>query len=91
MTTDREPSGSCQAASGLRDGLVVALALTTGTMDAVSYLRLGHVFSGVITENLALLGVSAGAWRARGRCGHGTRPGRGRGCAPRRSWPGWPG
>ena len=43
-----------------RDGLVVALALTTGALDAVSYLRLGRVFSSVITGNLALLGVAAG-------------------------------
>lgn len=43
-----------------RDGLVVALALTTGAVNAVTYLRLGKVFSSVITGNLALLGVSAG-------------------------------
>jgi uncharacterized membrane protein YoaK (UPF0700 family) len=43
-----------------RDGLVVVLALTTGAVDAVTYLRLGKVFSSVITGNLALLGVSAG-------------------------------
>lgn len=43
-----------------RDGLVVVLALATGSVDAVSYLRLGKVFSSVITGNLALLGVSAG-------------------------------
>jgi uncharacterized membrane protein YoaK (UPF0700 family) len=46
--------------TGFRDSLVVFLALTTGTVDAVSYLRLGKVFSSVITGNLALLGVSAG-------------------------------
>ena len=36
------------------------LTLTTGALDAVSYLRLGKVFSSVITGNLALLGVAAG-------------------------------
>lgn len=39
---------------------MVVLALTTGAVDAVTYLRLGKVFSSVITGNLALLGVSAG-------------------------------
>lgn len=43
-----------------RDALVVVLTLTTGALDAVSYLRLGKVFSSVITGNLALLGVAAG-------------------------------
>ncbi|HEV2450740.1 MAG TPA: YoaK family protein [Streptosporangiaceae bacterium] len=43
-----------------RDVLVVALTLTTGAVDAVTLLRLGNVFSSVITGNLALLGVSAG-------------------------------
>ena len=42
-----------------RDALIVALTLTTGALDAVSYLRLGQVFSSVITGNLALLGVAA--------------------------------
>lgn len=36
------------------------LALTTGAVDAVTYLRLGKVFSSVITGNMALLGVAAG-------------------------------
>jgi uncharacterized membrane protein YoaK (UPF0700 family) len=43
-----------------RDALVVVLTLTTGAVDAVSFLRLGKVFSSVITGNLALLGVAAG-------------------------------
>jgi uncharacterized membrane protein YoaK (UPF0700 family) len=43
-----------------RDGLVVMLALTTGAVNAVSYLRLGKIFCSVITGNLALLGVAAG-------------------------------
>ncbi len=44
----------------LRDCLVVLLTLTTGAVDAVSFLGLGRVFSSVITGNLVLLGVSAG-------------------------------
>jgi uncharacterized membrane protein YoaK (UPF0700 family) len=43
-----------------RDILLVVLTLTTGALDAVTFLRLGKVFSSVITGNLALLGVAAG-------------------------------
>lgn len=53
--TIRDP----RSAARYRDALVVLLALTTGALDAVSYLRLGRVFSSVITGNLALLGVAA--------------------------------
>jgi uncharacterized membrane protein YoaK (UPF0700 family) len=42
-----------------RDVLVVVLALTAGALDAVTFLRLGHVFSSVITGNFVLLGVAA--------------------------------
>lgn len=57
----RQPPGRASgAAIRFRDCLVVVLALTTGAVDALSYLRLGKVFSSVITGNLALLGVSAG-------------------------------
>ena len=38
----------------------MVLALTTGAVNAVTFLRLGKVFSSVITGNLALLGVAAG-------------------------------
>lgn len=44
-----------------RDILAVALTLTTGAVDAVTFLRLGKVFSSVITGNMALLGVAAGS------------------------------
>lgn len=44
----------------VRDGLVVVLALTSGAVDAVTFVRLGKVFSSVITGNLALLGIAAG-------------------------------
>jgi uncharacterized membrane protein YoaK (UPF0700 family) len=43
-----------------RDVLVVMLTLCTGALDAVCFLRLGKVFSSVITGNLALLGIAAG-------------------------------
>jgi uncharacterized membrane protein YoaK (UPF0700 family) len=40
------------------DGLVVVLALTAGSVDAVSSLRLGNVLSSDTTVNLVLLGLS---------------------------------
>lgn len=44
----------------IRDTLVVLLTLTTGAVDATSFLALGRVFSSVITGNLVLLGLAAG-------------------------------
>jgi uncharacterized membrane protein YoaK (UPF0700 family) len=38
----------------------VALTVVTGAMDAITFTRLGEVFSSVMTGNLVLLGVSAG-------------------------------
>ncbi len=49
-----------QPSASRRDALVVVLALTTGAVDAVTFLRLGNVFSSVLTGNLVLLGVAAG-------------------------------
>jgi uncharacterized membrane protein YoaK (UPF0700 family) len=43
-----------------RDVLVVILTLCTGALDAVCFLRLGRVFSSVITGNLALIGIAVG-------------------------------
>jgi uncharacterized membrane protein YoaK (UPF0700 family) len=48
----------------LRDLFVVLLTLTTGAVDAASFLGLGKVFSSVITGNLVLLGIAAGTHRA---------------------------
>ncbi|MFD7502969.1 YoaK family protein [Streptomyces sp. NPDC059850] len=39
----------------------VALTVATGAMDAISFLALGGVFTSVMTANLSLLGISAGA------------------------------
>jgi uncharacterized membrane protein YoaK (UPF0700 family) len=47
----------------IRDSLVVLLTITTGAVDAVSFLALGNVFSSVITGNLVLLGLAAGTGR----------------------------
>jgi uncharacterized membrane protein YoaK (UPF0700 family) len=45
----------------MRDLLVVVLTLTTGAVDATSFLALGNVFGSVITGNMVLLGVAAGS------------------------------
>ncbi len=38
---------------------LIALTITTGTVDAVSYLRLGHVFVANMTGNVVFLGFAA--------------------------------
>jgi uncharacterized membrane protein YoaK (UPF0700 family) len=60
VTESTQEAGPPARASRLRDVLVVVLALTTGAVNAVTFLRLGSVFSSVITGNLALLGIAAG-------------------------------
>lgn len=40
--------------------LAVGLTVASGAMDAISFMRLGSVFSTVMTGNLVLLGLSAG-------------------------------
>ncbi len=62
MLTD--PSSGPSAATRYRDVLLVVLTLTTGAVDAVTFVRLGQVFSSVITGNLALLGIAAGRHEA---------------------------
>ena len=57
MTADDEENGRWPAAA--RDYRVVLLTLTSGAVNAVSFLALGKVFSSVITGNLVLLGVAA--------------------------------
>jgi len=41
-----------------RDGLVIALTLVTGAVDAIGLLRLGGVFTSVMTGNMVLLGLA---------------------------------
>lgn len=43
-----------------RNMLVVVLAATSGYVDAVSYLALGHVFTSNMTGNTVLLGIALG-------------------------------
>jgi len=100
VTGGPPPGGAPRPArTGFRDGLVVVLALTTGAVDAVSYLRLGKVFSSVITGNLALLGISAGQQNAElavnaglALAGYGTGVLAGGALAgiPRKGQPAWP-
>ena len=44
----------------VRDALLVALTVSTGAVDALSWLGLGKVFSAFMTGNLAFLGFRAG-------------------------------
>jgi uncharacterized membrane protein YoaK (UPF0700 family) len=44
---------------GLRQALVVALAVVSGATDAIGLLALGGAFTSVMTGNLVILGVSA--------------------------------
>ncbi|MDX3229302.1 YoaK family protein [Streptomyces sp. ME19-01-6] len=69
--TDPLPPRDGDPASGLTGGrgraepgggaltAAVALTVATGSMDAVSFLALGGVFTSVMTANLSLLGMSA--------------------------------
>jgi uncharacterized membrane protein YoaK (UPF0700 family) len=43
-----------------RDGLLVLLAGAAGCIDALSYLRLGNVFTANMTGNAVLLGIATG-------------------------------
>jgi uncharacterized membrane protein YoaK (UPF0700 family) len=57
MTADDDENGRWPATA--RDYRVVLLTVTSGAVNAVSFLALGKVFSSVITGNLVLLGVAA--------------------------------
>ena len=43
-----------------RDVLIVTLTLVTGATDAIGFIRLGGVFTSVMTGNMVLMGVAAG-------------------------------
>jgi uncharacterized membrane protein YoaK (UPF0700 family) len=45
---------------GIRDVLLVALTIATGSVEALSWLGLGKVFSAAMTGNMALLGFRVG-------------------------------
>ncbi len=44
-----------------RDALLVCLTLSTGAVDAISYLGLGKVFTANMTGNIVLLGLAVGS------------------------------
>jgi uncharacterized membrane protein YoaK (UPF0700 family) len=46
----------------LRDGMLIGLGCTAGCVDALSYLKLGHVFTANMTGNTVLLGIALGQW-----------------------------
>ncbi|HTQ84746.1 MAG TPA: YoaK family protein [Candidatus Solibacter sp.] len=49
---------------GRRDSLVLLLAWAAGTVDAIGFLGLGHVFTANMTGNAVLLGLSLGQGRS---------------------------
>lgn len=53
-------SASTWSAETKRNVLVVVLIVASGSLDAVGFLRLGEVFTSVMTANMVLLGVAAG-------------------------------
>jgi uncharacterized membrane protein YoaK (UPF0700 family) len=48
-----------------RDSRLLALTWAAGSVDAISYLGLGHVFTAMMTGNTVLLGLALaqGGWR----------------------------
>ena len=48
----------------VRDALVVVLTFVSGATDALGFVRLGNVFTSVMTGNMVLLGVAAGRQQA---------------------------
>src|SRR6266851_9068882 len=43
-----------------RDGMLLVLTWAAGSVDAISYLGLGHVFTAMMTGNTVLLGLAIG-------------------------------
>lgn len=54
-TADQDPGAR---AEGLRNGLVVVLAVASGAADALGFLALGSAFTSVMTGNMVLFGVA---------------------------------
>lgn len=54
---DRPLPGASRSPERIRDLLLVTLGVAAGATDAMSFEGLGHVFAGVVTGNLVLLGV----------------------------------
>jgi uncharacterized membrane protein YoaK (UPF0700 family) len=60
-TETRKPRGAAPARE--RDALMVVLTALTGATDAIAFLRLGNVFTSVMTGNMVLLGTGIGEGR----------------------------
>jgi uncharacterized membrane protein YoaK (UPF0700 family) len=60
MRTRSLPVNSARTFETKRNVLVVVLIVASGALDAVGFLRLGGVFTSVMTANMVLLGVAAG-------------------------------
>jgi uncharacterized membrane protein YoaK (UPF0700 family) len=95
----RDDEAARRAGERRRDLSVVVLTLAAGALDAAAFLRLGHVFSSVITGNLVLLGISAGQGNgtlalngglALGGYAAGVLAGAALAGTPTRSQPAWP-
>src|ERR1700687_3239708 len=56
----RPPDTGCGLRPRVRDALLLTLTAATGSVDAVSYLGLGRVFTANMTGNLVLLGIAIG-------------------------------
>ncbi len=54
---DRSPPSASTSRERIRDLLLVTLGVAAGATDAMSFEGLGHVFAGVVTGNLVLLGI----------------------------------
>lgn len=52
------PAQQKRHARGLRDGLVVLLAVASGATDAIGFLALGSAFTSVMTGNMVLFGIA---------------------------------
>ena len=73
MTAELKSSAGQQSMVGTSErsliGLLLVVTFTTGMMDAVSVLGLGHVFTASMTGNVVFLGFAL--WRAHRVTRHG--------------------
>ncbi len=58
MKSSAHAASGPNASHGPLPGLLLALTMVTGVVDAISYLKLGHVFVANMTGNIAFLGFA---------------------------------
>ncbi len=56
--TARRAAGTFWSDARRRDALVIVLTLVTGSVDAIGLIRLGGVFTSVMTGNMVFLGIA---------------------------------